>query len=56
MSDCENLKTGDRVRHADGSESHVGVIEAFHAYPLVTVRWESTGRTSTENLYLLIRK
>lgn len=54
MSDSENLKTGDRVRHADTGTA-TGVITGFPWYPLATVRWDSTGNESTENMYLLVR-
>jgi hypothetical protein len=50
--DPETLRVGDRVRHTSGGEP--GVIEDMWAYPMVVVRWESTGRTSTENMYYLI--
>lgn len=52
--DPENLSVGDRVRHADGDGS-VGTIVRFQAYPLATVRWESTGRESSVNIHYLIR-
>lgn len=51
--DPETLRTGDRVRHVDGAGA-VGAIVRFQGYPLVTVRWESTGRTSSVNLYYLV--
>lgn len=48
------IKIGDRVRHADTGDA-VAILKRYWAYPLVTVEWESTGRESTENVYLLIK-
>lgn len=50
----EDLKVKDVVRHADGDD-RTAVIVRFQAYPLVTVRWESTGRESSENMYYLTK-
>lgn len=52
--DPETLRVGDRVRHADRGDA-TAVIKQFWGYPLATVRWESTGRESTENFYYLIK-
>lgn len=41
------LKVGDRVEHADAPGS-VGVIECFFGSDQAVVRWESTGRESSE--------
>jgi hypothetical protein len=49
----ELLRVGDRVRHADG-DGRTGIIVRFQAYPLVTVRWESTGTESSENVAYLM--
>ncbi|MFE5369227.1 hypothetical protein [Streptomyces mirabilis] len=51
---AELPKIGDRVRHADGTDS-VAVVKRFPSYPLATVEWEDTGRESSENVYLLIK-
>lgn len=50
----QNLTVGDLVRHAD-SAGDSGVIQSFPYHPYATVRWESTGRESTENFYYLIK-
>lgn len=48
----QDLTVGTRVQHVDGNGA-IAVVVRFQAYPLVTVRWESTGRESSENQYLL---
>lgn len=48
----ETLRVHDVVRHADGDHD-TAIVVRFQAHPLVTVRWQNTGRESTENLYYL---
>lgn len=48
----ETLKVGDDVHHVDWAGA-VGVIVRFGAYPNAVVRWDTTGRESTVNLYYL---
>lgn len=54
MDEQLNLNVGDTVRHADG-DGRTAIIVRFQAYPLATVRWESTGRTSSVNFHYLIK-
>lgn len=52
--DPTTLRVGDVVRHADGA-GDTAIIQGFSYAPFATVRWESTGRESTENFYYLIK-
>jgi hypothetical protein len=49
----ETLRVGDVVRHADAGDT--AIIQSFPYYPYAVVRWESTGRESSENLHYLIK-
>lgn len=48
-------KPGEAVRHVDGPADATGVLVRYWAGWDVVVRWDSTGRESTENIGLLER-
>ncbi len=50
----ETLRVGDVVRLGDGA-GDTAIIQGFPYAPFATVRWESTGRESTENFSYLIK-
>ena len=50
--DPETLEVGDDVHHVDWGGA-IGCIVRFGAYPDAVVRWYTTGRESTVNLYYL---
>lgn len=51
--DTEYSKIGDTVRHVDGPADATGTLVRYYAGWDVVVRWDSTGRESTENIGLL---